>query len=706
VKSLQHQGLGIESSSELEQCRVWCSNQLPSSDSTASFKSSVIRRLDILDQVEADAGSKIAITIYTAWNYMDLSETQLQAQFGGHLTELAVGIKTMDAISSMNEVSATGSHAEGVRKMLIAMIDDVRVVMIRLACQLDNMREAKHVTPSLQVELGRITLEVFAPLANRLGIWQFKWELEDLALRYTRPEEYKSLAHKLAERRIDREEYIESFKNNLNGMLEKSGIQGEVTGRPKHLYSIFRKMKLKGLDLENIYDVRAVRILVETVAECYAVLGLVHTQWSPVKGEFDDYIATPKHNGYQSIHTAVIGPDGKIVEVQIRTHEMHSDNELGVAAHWRYKENSKQDAAMDSKILWLRQLLDWKQELEDSAGLFEQFQNEVDDRRVYVFSPKGKVIDLPEGSTPLDFAYTIHTEVGNRCRGAKIGGKMVSLTYALKNGEQVEILTIRSGKPSRDWLNPNLGYIHTQRARARIQRWFKSEDFDINLSAGRSNLERELDRLGVVEAAYEQLAEHSGFKKVDEFLAAIGSGDLKISQAVSSLRAPAEPKRDWTMTRRPPTLERARGMEIQGVGNLLTQSAACCNPLPGDEIIGYITQGRGISIHKQECGNILRLPEDKQARLIHIQWGDRDAEVFPVDLAIHAIDRKGLLHDVSGVLKDLAVNVLSTATQSNAKEHSAMMRIRVEVKDVSQLSHLLGKISQIPNVTKASRLIQ
>ena len=705
MKSLHHDVHNEGAIRALDAELDWCQSLLVEKRDQVCFSKLMRRRWEILDQIDADPECRLAMLLYTCGTLAELKRDQLVKKFGRHMADLVRGITTMDAISVVRSSEGPASGVEDIRKMLIAMIDDVRVVLVQLACQLDILREAKDLEEEHRRQLGQATLDVFAPLANRLGIWQFKWELEDYALRYTNPQAYKTLARQLAEKRVDREQYIESFKSDLAGMLAQSNIPGEVAGRPKHIYSIYRKMQLKGLDLDSIHDVRAVRCLVDGIADCYSVLGLVHTRWSPVVGEFDDYIATPKHNGYQSIHTAVIGPQGKVVEVQIRTHEMHEANELGVAAHWRYKENRKQDGAMDSKILWLRQLLDWKQELGDSGSLYEQFRNEVDDQRVYVFTPRGKVIDLPRGATPLDFAYAIHTDIGHQCRGAKIGGRMVPLTHRLENGEQVDILTVRSGTPSRDWLNPSLGYVCTQRARSRIQRWFKTEDFEINLSAGRSVLERELDRLGAPDTAYETLAEQSGYRKVDEFLAAIGSGDLKLSQAVSSLRPSVERKTSWQNR---PAVDRrdsqTHGMEIQGVGNLLTHSAACCNPLPGDEIIGYITQGRGITIHRQDCGNILRLDEEKQARLISVQWGHRDAEVFPVDLEIKAIDRKGLLHDVSGVLKDLGVNVLSTATQSNEKSHTALMRIRVEVGDVNQLSQLLNKLVQVPNVTDARRL--
>ncbi|KAA3620339.1 MAG: bifunctional (p)ppGpp synthetase/guanosine-3',5'-bis(diphosphate) 3'-pyrophosphohydrolase, partial [Proteobacteria bacterium] len=477
-----------------------------------ALEATASERADLLRSIDAEAEALTAVWLYSTWEQTDLDIETVRHRFGASVASLVHGIRKMDVISDMAAGVDRGNSDENLRKMLIAMIDDVRVVLARLACQVQRLRRCRELDRESQRMLGRETLEVFAPLANRLGIWQFKWELEDFAFRFIDPEAYKDLAGRLAERRVDRELYIQQYIDTLRAGLDKAGIEGEVAGRPKHLYSIYKKMRRKGLEFGDITDMRAVRILVRSVADCYAALGLVHTRWPHIPGEFDDYIATPKENGYRSIHTAVIGPEGKVVEVQIRTFDMHEENELGVAAHWRYKERSRHDQATDTKILWLRQLLEWKQEVGEGSEFFEQFRNDTAEERVYVFSPRGRVIDLPTGSTPIDFAYAIHTDVGNQCRGAKVNGRMVPLNYQLATGEQVEILTARNETPSRDWLNASLGYVKTQKARSRIQRWFKNEAFDQNAAAGRTALERELDRLGAQDTAFEKLSAAQGYR--------------------------------------------------------------------------------------------------------------------------------------------------------------------------------------------------
>lgn len=701
MKSLHH--AGVDTAVEAGEAPAWCrervGERLAELEETAAERVAILRAIDVGDEAVE------AAWLYSAWELVELDVDTLARAFGPAMASLVSGIKRMDVISGLTDGGAGGNADENFRKMLISMIDDVRVVLVRLACQVQKLRRARDLDAARQRALGRETLEVFAPLANRLGIWQFKWELEDFAFRYTDPDTYRDLAKRLAEKRIDRERYIEEFIEVIRASLSQTGVTGEIAGRPKHLYSIYKKMRRKSLAFEDIHDVRAVRILVDSVAQCYAALGAVHTRFSPIPGEFDDYIATPKENGYRSIHTAVIGPGGKVVEVQIRTRDMHEENELGVAAHWRYKESGHQDRATDTKIAWLRQLLEWKQEVGEGSEFFEQFRNDTADERIYVFTPRGKVIDLPFGATPLDFAYAIHTDVGHRCRGAKVNGRMVTLNSSLSTGEQVEILTARNGTPSRDWLNASLGYVKTQKARSRIQRWFKAEDFEHNAAAGRTTLERELYRLGAQDTAFEKLAQARGYRKVDEFLAAIGSGDLKLSQAVSSLR-PAGERRDVlpaaTASRAP--APEGRGMSVQGVGNLLTQFAACCNPLPGDAIVGYITQGRGITVHRRDCRNVLGMDARRRERVIHVDWGRDESETFPVDIEITAFDRKGLLHDISRIFNDASINVLSTVTDSRPRDHRAIMRLRAEFANVEQLSRLLSQLGQVPNVLDARRV--
>ncbi len=488
---------------------------------------------------------------------------EIEKEFGKRVATLVDGVTKMDVIQTFHGQTerSTREHAqaESLRKMLLAMAEDVGVVLIKLADRLHNMRTLDSLPQEKQQRIARETMDIFAPLANRLGIWQLKWELEDLAFRYLEPVAYRQIADMLAERRIDREQYIERFVHTLSDELKLAGIAADISGRPKHIYGIWRKMQRKGKDFQHIFDVRAVRVQVASVRDCYAALGIVHTLFTHIPGEFDDYIATPKENNYRSIHTAVIGPDGKTVEVQIRTHDMHQQSELGVAAHWRYKEGAKQDTGFDRKITWLRQLLEWKDEVAEASDFVDQFKSEVFSERVYVFTPKGNIVDLPQGATPLDFAYDIHTEVGHRCRGAKVNGHIVPLTYALKTGEQVEVLTVKEGGPSRDWVSPHLGYLHTSKARSRVQQWFKQQNYDSSVSAGRAGLEREFHRLGFSDINHEKLSSRFGFSKVDDFLAAIGRGEIRSGQIMSAAQEIVEPK-----TKTAPPQVQARGPSQQG----------------------------------------------------------------------------------------------------------------------------------------------
>jgi GTP pyrophosphokinase len=537
-----------------------------------------------------------------------------------------------------------------------------------------------------------------------MGIWQIKWELEDLSLRYLHPDAYKKIAGMLDEKRIHREKYIEKVISLLSREMAKQGIEADIAGRPKHIYSIWRKMNRKGLEFSEIFDVRAVRVLVKSVADCYAVLGIVHTLWKHIPKEFDDYIATPKGNNYQSLHTAVLGPEGKTLEVQIRTKEMHEHAELGVASHWRYKEGGKFDPGFEQKITWLRQLLEWRDEEVDAGGFVDRFKGEVVDDRVYVITPKGNVLDLPVGATPLDFAYHIHTDVGNRCRGAKVDGNIVPLTYTLKTGEQVDILTSKNGTPSRDWLNPHLGYLKTSRARSKVRTWFKQQDQDKNVLAGRAILDKELGRLNVSDLSLDKIAQHFRFDQNDDFYAAIGRGDItsgQIANAVNEITRPDTPEvkilRE-TRLRRPKEIP--GDINIQGVGNLLTQIARCCKPAPDDPIVGFITKGRGVTIHRADCPNVLRQPVE---RLIEVSWSTRIDSTYPVDILLVAYDRTGLLKDVTSVLSNEKVNVLAVNTMTDIKDHLARMKLTLEVNGIDQLSKVLSKISQIPNVIEVKR---
>lgn len=666
---------------------------------------------DIVAGMRLDHESIAAAILHDVVEDTDVTLEHVAEQCGASVARLVDGVTKMSSIGDYSFSGDGGKEhikAESLRKLLLAMAEDVRVVMIKLADRLHNMRTLKYLPEDKQRRIARETMDIYAPLANRLGIWQIKWELEDLSFRYLDPATYKQVAKFLDERRVDRQEYINRVIAILEKELEKAGVKADIKGRPKHIYSIWKKMKNKGLSFHDLYDVRAVRVLVDSVADCYHVLGTVHSLWPHIPKEFDDYIATPKENNYQSIHTAVVGPRGKTLEVQIRTYDMDKHAELGVAAHWRYKEGGKQNKGFEQKIAWLRQLLDWKEEEANAGDFIDRFKSEVFQDRVYVLTPSGEVFDLPQGATPLDFAYYVHTEVGNRCRGAKVNGRIVPLTYELKSGEQVEVLTTKQGGPSRDWLNPHLGYLKTSRARSKARGWFKQQDQQQNLADGKNLLERELHRLGVPRLGHDKLREHFHLQSIDEMLIAIGRGDINSSQiagAVHKLTAPevkVEPEGKPARKRKRSVIEGE--IQILGVGNLLTNMARCCKPAPGDPIIGFITQGRGVSIHRRDCRNVLNLPESKRVRLIEVEWGGLgETTTYPVDVEIEAIDRQGLLIDVYSVLANEKINILATNTLSDKKSHTARIDLTLEIADIDQLSRVLSRINQLPNIVEVRR---
>jgi GTP pyrophosphokinase len=665
----------------------------------------------ILAELGLDYETLAAAILHDVVEDTGVALDDLKRDFGARIAALVDGVTKMKVIQEFRG-DTSGAHkehaqAENLRKMLLAMAEDVRVVLIKLADRLHNMRTLSVLPVEKQQRIARETMDIFAPLANRLGIWQVKWELEDLSLRYLEPEAYRQIAGWLAEKRVDRETYITRFVDTLAQELKTSGIAADVTGRVKHIYSIWRKMQRKGKDFGEIFDVRAVRILVNDVRDCYAALGVVHSLWQHVPGEFDDYIATPKENNYRSIHTAVIGPQGKNVEVQIRTHDMHNQSELGVAAHWRYKEGAKHDKGFDDKIAWLRSLLEWKDELAGATEFVDQFKSEVFSERVYVFTPKGNIVDLQTGATPLDFAYHIHTDVGHRCRGAKVNGHMVPLIYTLKTGDRVEVLTVKEGAPSRDWLSPHLGYLQTSKARSKVQSWFNLQNYESNVAAGRQALEREFQRLGLSDVNYEKLAARFHHDKVDDFLVALGRGEIKSAQILHAVQELVEPSLRETKpvfaVRAPETRKAPSGVSIQGVGNLLTRMAKCCNPLPGDAIVGFITRGQGITVHRQDCSNALRHHNESEERLIEVSWGADRGQTYPVDVDIIAHERSGLLRDITGLLSNEKINVLAVNTQTDKKQHIARMTFTLEIPDVAMLSRVLSLLDQIPNVMEVKR---
>ncbi len=589
---------------------------------------------------------------------------------------------------------------ETMRKTLMAMGDDVRVVLIKLADRLHNMRTLSYIPESKRKRIAKETLEIFAPLANRLGLWQIKWELEDLSFRYTQPVDYKAIAAKLADRRINRETEVNQIILELQKLMNESGIKTEISGRSKHIYSIYQKMQDKDKPFENVRDLRGVRLIVNDIPSCYAALGIIHTHWRPIPNEFDDYIAAPKDNFYQSIHTAVIYTDGKPLEVQIRTQEMHQNAEFGIAAHWMYKEKGTQDDQFQSRVNWLRKLIDWRQDVEDAQEFVDGVKTDVFEDRVYVFTPHGDIIDLPIGATPIDFAYMVHTEVGNRCRGAKINGKLVTLNYHLKTGDQVEILTSKRGGPSRDWLNTHLGLVNTQRARAKIRQWFKKQDRDQNLSHGREMLDRELKRLGIIDMDIDDLAKSFGYKAPDELYVALGTGDMAIGRIVNLIQEDEE-KKEELFTPRTPAIERkdSESVNVLGLKGILTNIAKCCNPAPGDDIIGYITRGRGATIHRQDCPNVLRMKDHE--RMVKVTWGE-PRRTFPVMIQVKAYDRQGLMGDISTVLSNEGINMrdINVKITSNL----ATINLMLDIGDINQLSRLLTLIESLPNVMEAFRV--
>jgi GTP pyrophosphokinase len=669
----------------------------------------------ILIDMNMDVETITATILHAVPEYLPDWRATLETDLGANIADLVEGISRMEQIQALSETERLPGtdrkneyHAqqiESLRKMLLAMVQDIRVVLIKLAERTQTMRHLSGASTSLQQQIAQESQNIFAPLANRLGVWQIKWELEDLSLRYLEPQTYKEIARKLDERRVDREQYIIDVVAELQKELLEGGIKGEVAGRPKHIYSIIKKMKSKQLDFTQLYDVRAVRVLVSDIKDCYAVLGLIHNLWQPIPGEFDDYIARPKSNNYRSLHTAVSGPRGLALEVQIRTFEMHQHSELGVAAHWRYKEGGKSDAKFDEKIAWLRQILAWKDDVSDSSDLMEQFKSELFQDRVYVLTPLGKVIDLPKGSTPIDFAYTLHTDLGHRTRGAKINGSIVPLNTKLQNGQRVEILTSKHGSPSRDWLNATLGYLQSTSARAKVRQWFKYQHFDEHVAQGRVKLDRELHRAGIGAINHEKIAQKLHFQKLEDFLAAIGRGDVSEHQISLAIQEDAAPKPADAAITRPPrrgtALQSRAGIVLEGVGNLQTGFAKCCKPVPPDAIIGYLTRDHGVTIHRSTCGFIARLPEERRNRVLAAQWGSYENFSANVDIEVEAHDRQGLLRDISDLFAREKINAIKANTIS--RHNLALMQFSIEVTNLEQLSRLLTLIQQVPNVISAQR---
>jgi GTP pyrophosphokinase len=617
-----------------------------------------------------------------------------------HMDETASDVPAGDLPTPSQKSRKKDMTNETLRKVFLAMGDDIRVVLIKLADRLHNMRTLGYMPEDKRKRIAQQTLDIFAPLANRLGIWQMKWELEDLAFRYVNPEKYREIADNLAERRQDRERQIQNILNKLRTILLENGISAEISGRPKHIYSIYRKMAEKGKPFEMVRDLRAVRCIVKDIPTCYMALGVIHTHWRPIPQEFDDYIAAPKDNFYQSIHTAVIFDDGKPLEVQIRTLEMHQNAEFGIAAHWRYKERGPRDELYEQRINWLRKLMEWRQEIEDANEFVDGMKSDVFQDRVYVFTPRGDIIDLPAGSTPIDFAYHVHTEVGNRCRGAKVNGKLVTLDYILKTGDQVEILAAKQGGPSRDWLNASLGLVNTQRAKSKIRAWFKHQDREQNLIQGKAMLDKELRRLGMADVDLEKISRDFDFKSAEDLYVAIGCGDVGTGKIINRLND-TNIRKDPLLVPHAPRESKPndKAVSVLGLKGLLTTFARCCNPAPGDEIVGYITRGRGATIHRQDCPNILRLKD--RERIVKVTWGEPQL-TYPVSVVVKAYDRQGLLSDISNILSNEEVNLLDIDLK--VSHNLAAINMVLEVGDISQLSLVLNRIENLPNVMEAHRV--
>lgn len=680
---------------------------------------------DTLVGLRMDADTLVAALLNGCPGRLDVTEEQLGERFGSAISSMVGDLHRIGQITSLDSVIAAkdlDEHEENLRRLLLGIAADVRVVLIVLAERLHLMRSIKGLAEERRRKLARDTQRVYAPLANRLGVWQVKWELEDLSLRYLQPQEYKRIAKLLGNRRAEREAYIAAVIALLTEKLAEAGIRADISGRPKHIYSIHKKMQRKGVNIEQIFDLRALRIMVDSLVDCYAALGVVHGLWRHIPEEFDDYIATPKGNMYRSLHTAVLGPQDRPLEVQIRTWEMHRHAELGVAAHWAYKESKGHDAEFQRRVVWMRNWLESENEGEDAGDLIERFKAECAPTHVYVLTPQSKVVELPAGATALDFAFAIHSEVGNRCRGAQVDGRIVPLNQALHSGQTVEIITQKNATPSRDWLSPRRGYITTARARNRVRQWFKQQDYARYVGEGRGLLEKEMNRLGIEgKVDLQRIVLRYDLQKGDDLLAAIGRGEIppgQVARQAGDTKSSEQPETDAqeevelalgkrAQRHTQPTRREGSQAEVivEGVDDLMTHIANCCRPVPGDPIIGYITRGRGVTIHRRDCTNLRpTMSEDERARLVEARWSAQATDaLYVVDLLVRVADRQGLLRDISSTLSDKEVDVLGASRVPDRRSDRATMRFKVEVKDVTQVEQVLAKLRQIPEVMDVRR---
>lgn len=686
-------------------------------EGASSFRTG-LEMAEILADLQLEPETLLAAVLYRTVREGKRSLDNVESVFGRAVAHQIEGVGRMAAISTRRNDSGnsvlgqqSADQADNVRKMLVAMVDDVRVALIKLAERTCAIRAVKNSDTKKRRRVAREVSDIYAPLAHRLGIGHIKWELEDLAFRYLHPDEYKNIASLLSEKRLDRQDYIDQVVDVLHEELDKLSIKGDIYGRAKHIYSIWRKMRRKNISFSQVYDIRAFRILVPTISDCYSVLGVVHNLWRNIPHEFDDYIASPKENGYRSLHTAVIGPEQKVLEVQIRTPSMHEEAEYGVCAHWLYKgtDTDSSEDSYEQKIAWLRSVLEWHEELGGNA-LKEDLSQDIDQDRIYVFTPEGHVVDMPQGATPLDFAYRIHTDVGHRCRGAKVNNRIVPLNHPLNTSDQVEILTGKRESPSRDWLAPALGYITTSKARAKVQHWFKLQARDQNISEGQALLDKEFKRLALLELDFEALAKKLNMRTLDDLYAAVGASDIGVGQVLNAAQK-LLPESDDELPNGTQTIvfksrrneDHSADIYIEGVGNLMTVMASCCSPVPGDAIVGYITQGRGVSIHRQDCSNVLQLQTDEPDRIIKVEWGKAPASVYSVELMIEAYDRHGLLRDITALLDHERINVSSMQTLSDKRKNTVDMAVTIEIRSFSELSRVLARLNQLPNVSNARR---
>ena len=656
-----------------------------------------------LDPVIVRAGMAASLVTAGALD-TDVLETRLDDETT-RLVRAVLALPGLDSAGAQGEEPLSASQAENLRKLLLAVIRDGRVMVIHLAERLHALRAAKSLLPVEQKQLATATRSIYAPLANRLGIWQLKWELEDLAFRYLEPQRYREIVSWLKERRSDREAYLSGAQAQLTAALTAAGISAEVAGRPKHIYSISKKMQRKELPIEAMYDLHALRVLVEDVPTCYAALGVVHGLWRHIAREFDDYIAAPKDNFYRSLHTAVLGPAARPLEIQIRTREMHQHAEYGVASHWRYKEGMRYDPALETRIGWMRQLLAPGAD----EDFIERFRTELVEERVYVLTPKGEVFDLPRGATALDFAYYVHTDVGHRCRGARINGRLVPISHVLADGDQVEIQTQKQGEPSRDWLNPQAGYLNTPRARDKLRAFFRQQDRGQNISYGRENLERELERLGIRDFRHDRLLKHFPFETLDDLFAAFGAGDLSPAQIAGALQRELPQPRQTPPLRpaHPPHARKTRSPSVMlpGVsGEVLISLARCCHPVPGEAIRGYITQGHGITVHRMSCASLARLTVRAPQRLTDVRWGVDTEQGYPAEITVEARDRRNLLNDVMALLADEQLRLVSLDSHAEPDTATLHLKLTVSVSGLQQLSRLLSRLTQVPGVYRAIRV--